>query len=315
MKNRNIIIGVAGIAILCGGIFLGTTLKNGSGAATSTAQGPNGAAADGVNPGAANPTAAGPKAKKSSNPRPESAWARLTEKYGDGRTKLSKKVTEDISKVMDDAVELADMGSQLAGGRSATEMAATQAVDALSNRLGLTDEQKAQATEIVQKRIADRMNAVKELSSAMREDPSAMMETILAGDAFSRGEITEEEYDSASGETLDLLKNVAGFGFGGFGGGGGGGAQLSDPVLATELQSVLTPEQQQQLAEIAQQAQDKAAQAGPGKLPFQNGTLPAMDLEKLDLSIQSAQKLTGGLRAMMEGLKGLQEVAPPNTPN
>ena len=237
---------------------------------------------------------------------------RSTEKYGDGRTKLSKKVTGDISKVMDDAMELADMGSQLAGGKSASEMATTQAVDSLTKRLGLSDEQKAKATEIVQKRIAERMSAVKDLSAAMREDPTAMMETILAGDAYSRGGITEDEYNSASSQTLGLLKNVAGFG--GFGG-GGGGSQLSDPVLASELQSVLTSDQQQQLADIVTQAQDSSAQAGPGKLPFQNGSLPAMDLEKLDQSIQSAQKLTGGIRAVMEGLKGLQQAAPAATGN
>jgi hypothetical protein len=40
-----------------------------------------------------------------------------------------------------------------------------------------------------------------------------------------------------------------------------------------------------------------------------------MDLEKLDQSIQSAQKLTGGIRAMMEGLKGLQQLNPPATGN
>jgi hypothetical protein len=314
MKNKNIIIGVAGIAILGCGIFLGSTLKNGGDSASKDATGTDGKAtvADGAS-SAAVATAADPKADKSSKPRPESAWAKLTEKYGDGRTKLSKKVTEDISKVMDDAVELADMGSQLAGGKSASEMTATQAVNSLSSQLGLTDEQKAKATEIVTKRVNERMDAMKELSSAMRDDPSAMMETILAGDAFSRGDISEEEYNEASEDTLGLLKNVAGFGFGGPG--GGGGSQLADPALASELQKMLTPEQQTQLADLVAKAQEKSAQTGPGKLPFQNGSLPPMDLEKLDQSIQSAQKLTGGIRAMMEGLKGLQQLNPPATGN
>lgn len=308
MKNKNIIIGVAGIAILCGGILLGNLMKGGGDSAANPATATPGAAAGGASSAAATP-AAGPTADKSSKPRPESAWAKLTEKYGDGRTKLSKKVTEDISKVMDDAVELADMGSQLAGGKSASEMTATQAVNSLASQLGLTDEQKAKATEIVKKRVTERMDAMKELSSAMRDDPSAMMETILAGDAFSRGDISEEEYNAASGQTLGLLRNVAGFGFGGP---GGGGSQLADPALASQLQTMLTPEQQTQMAALVAQAQEKAAQAGPGKMPFQNGNLPAMDLEKLDQSIQSAQKLTGGIRAMMEGFKGLQQLNPPD---
>ena len=311
MKNKNIIFGVAGIAILCGGIFLGSALKGGKDPAPNGSNDPaaGGASQRGGSPEAINSgPAAAPKVETASKVRPESAWAKLTEKYGDGRTKLSKKVTEDIAKVMDEAVELADMGAQLAGGKSASEMATTQAVSSLVSRLGLTDEQKAKATEIVQARVAERMNAMKELSTAMRTDPGPMMETILAGDAFSRQEITEDEYNTASEDTLGLLRNVAGFGFGGP---RGGGSQLSDPLLAEQLQPILTPEQQQQLAEIVKQAEDKATQAGPMKMPFQDGNLPAMDLEKLDQSMQSAQKLTGGLRAMMEGLKGLQQFTPP----
>jgi len=308
MKNKNIMIGVAGVVILCGGIFLGLAMNNGSRPASAPAEKQ---ATGAATQAAANPAAAAANIAKSSKARPESAWAKLTEKYGDSRTKLSKKVTGDIAKVMDDAMELADMGSELAGGRSASEMASTQTVDALTNRLGLTEEQKAKAAEIVQKRVAERMNAVKELSTAMREDPSPMMETILAGDAFSRQQISEEDYNKASADTLGLLKNISGFGFGG----PGGGSQLSDPVLAAQLQSVLSPEQQQQLADIVKQAQDTAAQSGSAKMPFQNGSLPPMDLEKLDQSMQSAQKLTGGIRAVMEGLKGLQQAAPPSTNN
>jgi hypothetical protein len=307
MNNKNLIIGVAGIAILCGGIFLGSTLKNGGDSAKDPESAAGAAAQNGAASGAGTAATATPKVETASKPRPESAWAKLTEKYGDSRTKLSKKVTEDISKVMGEAMELADMGAEMAGSKSATELASKQAIDGLSSRLGLTDEQKAKAAEIVQKRITERMNAMKELSTAMSEDPGPMMETILAGDAFSRGEITEDEYNSASADTLALLRNVSGFGFGG----PGGRSQLADPLLAEQLGPVLTAEQQQQLAEIVKQAEERAAQAGPGRIPFQDGNLPAMDLEKLAESMQSAQKLTTGIRAMMEGLKGLQQLNPP----
>jgi hypothetical protein len=310
MKYKNIIIGVAGIAILCGGIFLGSTLNNGSKPDPATSNGPatGGTTRKGSSAATANPGAStAPKNNNTSRTRPASAWAKLSEKYGESRTNLSKKVTTDIAKVMTEAMELADMGAEIAGGKSAAEMASSQTVNSLANRLGLTDEQKAKATEIVQKRVAERMNAMKELSAAMNDDPGPMMETILAGDAFSRQKITEDEYKSASQDTLALLRNVSGFGFGG----PGGGSQISDPLLAEQLQSMLTPDQQQQLADIVKQAEDKAAQAGPAKLPFQNGNLPAMDLEKLDQAMQSAQKLTGGLRAMMEGFKGLQQLNPP----
>ena len=305
MTSKNIIIGVAGVAILGVGVFLGSTLNNGS----SPANAP-GTTVRGTSAGATPPdTADASKGATPTKPRPRtSAWANLTEKYGDSRTKLSKKVTEDMAKVADEAMELADMGATFAGGKSAKDLATTQAMNSLASRLNLTDEQKAKATEIVRKRVDERMNALKELSGAMRDDPAPMMEALLAGDAYSRKEITEDEYNQASKDTLGLLKNVAGMGFGGF----GGGSNISDPVLADQLQSMLTPEQQQQLADIIKQTSESTAAGGQGRLPFQNGTLPVMDLEKLDQSMQSAQKLTGGIRAMMEGFKGLQQTMPQN---
>ena len=302
MKTNGIIIGVAAVAILCGGIYLGSTLNSGDGADGGSSNEANDAAAQRAASRPSGLGSGGATSTKSSNSR-ESAWAKLTEKYGDSRTKLSKKITEDISKMMDDAMDLTDMGARLAGSESAAEMATGQTTNALARRLGLTDEQKEKASEIVGKRVSERFDAVRELSSAMNEDPSAMMETILAGDAYSRGEITEDQYNEITGETTSLLKNVAGF--------GGRGAEFSDPLLASELQPILTAEQQQKLSELTEQSQARANGRGSGGMPFQDGTLPAMDLEKLDTSVQSAQKLTGGLRAMMEGFSELQNVTPP----
>ncbi len=307
MKRNNILIGVGAVAILGAGIFLGGALKSDDGGSASDDT--KGTPAERIRTRPSTLTSRTPTQTKSSNTR-ESSWAKLTEKYGDSRTKLSKKVTEDISKMMGDAMELVDMGSKLAGGKSATDMASDQALGAISRQLDLTDEQKAKAAEIVSKRVSERFNAVKELSTAMNEDPSAMMETILAGDAFSRGEITEDEYKSITGETTAMLGNIAGFGMGGMGG-RGGASQLSDPLLNAELQPLLTPEQQQKMAELNEQAQAKSSQGNAGGMPFQNGTLPVMDLEKLDASVQSTQKLTSGLRAMMEGFGELQNAQPP----
>jgi len=309
MKTNSILIGVGVVVVLCGGIFLGGALKSGDDADESASDGTKGAPAERITPRPSSLTSRGPAATKSSNSR-ESSWAKLTEKYGDSRTNLSKKVTEDISKMMGDALDLADMGSKLAGGQSAAGMASDQALNALSRQLDLTDEQKEKAAGIVSKRVSERFDAVRELSSAMNDDPSAMMETILAGDAYSRGEITEDEYNNITGETTAMLGNIAGFGMGGMGG-RGGASQLSDPLLAAELQPILDPAQQQKMLELTEQAQARSNQGNGGGMPFQNGTLPVMDLEKLDASVQSTQKLTSGLRAMMEGFGELQNAQPP----
>lgn len=304
MKTNSIIIGVGAVGILCAGIFLGGALKSGDNAKEAGAANGDPAAGNARKPSTL--TSRNPVATKSSNSR-ESAWAKLTEKYGDSRTNLSKKVTEDISKMMDDALDLADMGARLAGGKTAAEMSSDQALAALSRQLDLTDEQKDQAAAIVSKRVSERFEAVREITSAMNEDPCAMMETILAGDAYSRGEISEDEYNGITGETTAMFGNIAGFGMGGR----GGASQLSDPLLAAGLQPILDPAQQQKMAELTEQAQARSNQGNAGGMPFQNGTLPAMDLEKLDATVQSGRKLTGGLRAMMEGFGELQRAQPP----
>jgi hypothetical protein len=303
MKQKNLMIAGAGLALLVGGIYLGSSMgKKDSAEAEAAAAVAAAMKADAATGGAA--PAAG--AKASSNDRgTDSAWSKLTEKYGDGRTKLSKKISQDMAGLMKDAMQLADMGAGLAGASSAKELAIKQASDSLAARLGLTDEQKTKAAAIVEQRVGERMDAVNELAAALEADPSGMMETILAGDALKRGEITQEEYDTISNETLAVMRNVSGFAFS-----GRGGNDLSDPLLAEQLQGILTTDQQQQLAGIVQKASETQAK-NPQQMPFQNGNLPAMELEKLDQTMASAQKLTTGLKAMMEGLQGMKDLAPP----
>lgn len=305
MKQKNLMIAGAGLGLLVGGIYLGSRMGKNENTEVEAAAVAAVAAAmkvDSTSNGA--PPAAG--AKASSNDRgADGAWAKLTEKYGDGRTKLSKKISQDMAGLMKDAMQLADMGAGLAGASSAKDLAVKQASDSLASRLGLSEEQKTKASAIVEQRVGERMDAVNELAAALEADPSGMMETILAGDALKRGEITQEEYDTISNETLAVMRNVSGFAFS-----GRGGNDLSDPLLAEQLQGILTPEQQQQLAGIVQKASE-AQTKNPQQLPFQNGNLPAMELEKLDQTMASAQKLTTGLKAMMEGLQGMKDLAPP----
>ncbi len=306
MKAKQWIIAGAGIALLAVGIYLGSAMGNKKDSTPEAVAATTPVATTANAGGSGNGMSAAAGAKSSSNDRGgDGAWAKLAEKYGDGRMKLSKKITQDMAGLMTDAMQLADMGAALGGAGSAKEMAIKQATDALASRLGLTEEQKTKAAGIVESRVGERMDAVTELAAALEADPSGMMETILAGDALKRGEITQEEYDTISADTLSVMRNVSGFAFS-----GRGGNDLRDPLLAEQLQGILTPEQQQQLAGMMQKASEAQAN-NPQQLPFQNGNLPAMELEKLDQTMASAQKLTTGLKAMMEGLQGMKDLAPP----
>lgn len=305
MKQQHILIGAAGLVLLGGGIYLGSTMGNKAPELTADQAAAAATSQTATTAGAGARTASAAATTGSAARAGDGAWAKLTEKYGDGRTKLSNKVTKDMSGLLKDAMSLADMGAELGGAESAKALAIKQTTDALAARLGLTEEQKAKVAGLVEARVSERMDAVTELANAMEQSPEGMMETILAGDALSRGEITQAEYDEISADTLSVMRNVSGFALS-----GRGGSDLSDPLLANQLNAVLDTNQQQQLAELVQKATDRAQNSNQ-QMPFQNGNLPVMELEKLDQTMMSAQKLTTGIKAMMEGFKGMKDLAPP----
>jgi hypothetical protein len=303
MNQKNLVLAGIGSLLLAGGIYLGSTFgkQNSSAPTDATDPASMGSAAS---MGAGN-AQAGAGAKSSSQKRDaENAWEQLTKKYGDGRTKLSKKITQDMAGLITDAMEIADMAAAFSGASSAKDLAIKQTTAAIAARLNLSEEQKIKAADIIEARVAERMDAIKELSATLESDPTAMMETILAGDAMKRGEITQEEYDAISGNTLSTMRNISGFAFS-----GRGGNDLSDPLLAEQLNPILTPEQQQQLGDISKNATASQPQTNP-QMPFQNGNLPAMELEKLDQTMGNAQKFTTGIKSVMEGMKGMKDLAP-----
>lgn len=302
MKQKNLILAGAGILVLALGMYFGTTIKHDQDSNKVVDESASLHGSETLAEGLAIPA----KPKASSKGRAlDGAWAQLTEKYGDGRTKLSRKITQDMSSLLMDALQLADMGASLGGAASAKELAIRQTTNALASRLGLSDEQKEQAAAIIEARVSQRMNAVAELAETLQKDPTNMMETILAGDALQRGEITQQEYDTIAGNTLSVMRNVSGFAFS-----GRGGNDLSDPLLAEQLQGILSEEQKRTMDQVTQRSKEGQINNTP-QIPFQNGNLPAMELDKLEQATTSAKKLTTGLKAMMEGLQGMRDLTPP----
>ncbi len=301
MKQKPLLITGAALLLLAAGIFFYSSKEK-----QNQGDSPQPIAAGTAQTGESSQTSGVAGSTTSSVARDgDATMAALTEKYGDGRTKLSKKIALDMAGLMKDALELADLGAAMGGSASAKEMAIKQTTDALASRLKLTEEQKVEVKAIVEKRVENRIAAAHELAAALEKDPSAMMETILAGDAFKRGDITQEEYDATSKETLDSMKQVSGLALS-----GRGGSDLSDAVLAEQLGPILNPDQQQQLGGIVDKAAEPPANNTP-QMPLQNGNLPAMELEKLDQAVVNAKKFTTGLKSVMEGVRGMQELTPP----
>jgi hypothetical protein len=171
----------------------------------------------------------------------------------------------------------------------------------LGRDLNLTDEQKEKAGALYadfQKREIEKAKASVEL---MKKDPTSLMQILLASDSFSRGKMTEAEYKETQTASANDLKGVMNpldrrnF---------RAGKPTSDPTFSSGFQALLDPTQAETYqASIAQQ---EAEPANTGDI----SNIPAMELEKLDGTVMNAKKMTSGLKQMMEGMGGLQELGP-----
>jgi hypothetical protein len=91
---------------------------------------------------------------------------------------------------------------------------------------------------------------------------------------------------------------------------------LLDSQTIANLNAILTPEQQTQLAgmiaAISQQTQagqSAQAQGGTG-MGFQLGEVPIMDLNRLDQTVTSFKQMTEAGQLMLQAMKGLQQANP-----
>ena len=235
-------------------------------------------------------------------PRDPAGNADFIAKYGDARTNLSKHVATNLISLLEDAVEMGEMaasgemGNAFGGPRNGLRMG----LGPLNDQLKLTEEQQDKAAKIYQDYQKRELVKSKEAIERLKKDPTALMQLMLASDAHSRGEMPQEEYDQLQASTAEDLKgtinpldrnNYR------------GGQPLRDEAFVSELQTILDPTQAETLSAAA------AAQPKAGD-DRSMGNLPSMELEKMDQTVASAKKMTTGLKSMMEGMGGLQDLGP-----
>lgn len=232
-------------------------------------------------------------------PRDPAEDPEFVAKYGESRTKLSKQVAGNLISLLEDAIGMGEMAtsgefSKAFGGRGA---GLEIGLGKLGRDLNLNESQKQKAAALYadfQKREIGKAKASVEL---MKKDPTPLMQILLASDSFSRGRMNETEYKETQAAAAAGLKGVMNpLDRGNF----GGGKPTRDPAFSQEFQALLDPEQAEtyraSLAAEEQQPQDKGGIT----------ELPPMELEKLDGTLNSAKKMTSGLKQMMEGMGGLQ---------
>jgi hypothetical protein len=253
------------------------------------------------------------KSGERSRTRQAPANADLVAKYGEARTNLSKHVSSNIVGIMDDAVKMGEMMTAGLGGNFGGGLG--MALGRLNGELQLTPEQQEKASALLkahQQRQTERSRAALE---RLKQDPTSLMKLMLASDASARGEMEDDEYKSVQAEAGKGLmgvinpldrKNM------------GGGSPLRDSEFATSFKAILDPTQSEKLDATMTQRQTEAT-TDPTTVPgVEEGNiagLPKMELEKLDSSIESARKITTGIKSMMDGMGGLRDVMqPPQAP-
>ena len=230
----------------------------------------------------------------------------LATKYGESRTNLSKAVSGNVVSLLEDAIAMGEMatsgqmGAMMGGGRGAMRMG----LGGLYRDLQLSEEQQQRAGEIFsgyQKRQMERSKAAVE---NLKKDPTPLMQLMLASDAKARGEIDDEEYQRLQTESAKDLSGVI-----------NpldersmrGGSPLADPAFVDEFKGILDPEQSDKLqAAIVERAARDNGPVEEGNI----ANIPGMELEKLDSTIASVKKVTTGIKSMMEGFGGLQDLGP-----
>jgi hypothetical protein len=145
----------------------------------------------------------------------------------------------------------------------------------------------------------------KEAIERLKKDPTSLMQLMLASDALSRGEITDEEYKRLQTEAGEELRGVRSpldernF---------RGGRPLDDETFRNELEAILEPGQLEALSASLDANDSEPSPSGMPEGAMAN--LPAMELEKLDSTIESVKKMTTGIKTMMDGMSGLQDLGP-----
>lgn len=264
-------------------------------------------ASENVRPAPARSERSGPGSPRATEaararPRDPAENPEFVGKYGEARTNLSKFVANNVIELLDDALSMGEMATSGLGGAFGQRGALQMALGGLAGQLELDEEQRRQAEALVadfqQRELARTKSAV----DTLRNDPEALMRMMLASDAYSRGEITEDEYkalqERAQTDLAGIINPLDRQNF-------QGGRPLGDESFRQGMLAILDAEQ---AATFESSVQERSARnaGNTGSI----ADLPAMDLEQLDKTVTSAKAVTGGVRQMMEGLGGLQDLGP-----
>ncbi len=231
----------------------------------------------------------------------------LVEKYGRARTAKARQVSDNVVAILDDVIAVGELmmkgGQQMGPGRRGM-------VNGLTRRMGieLSEEQQEKALALYDEWQQGELEKSKKTAMTLRDDPTAMMELFLAGDAKERGELDEADYaairDEAAGALGDILNPLDRENF------RGDRRMAADENLMESFAGILDPDQAEKFSAFRAEQESSADQQNRGGSTITS--MATMELDTLDSAVGSAKKMTSGFRLLIEGMGSLQEARPQN---
>ncbi|MEP4078800.1 hypothetical protein [Haloferula sp.] len=232
----------------------------------------------------------------------EDEAAALAEQYGSSRTNLSRQVVDNVTSLLDDVLEMGDMITSGQGGQFGNR--GDRAIrNALRNTgVELEDDQEEAVAELYREFQKRELEKTRVAVETLKEKPATLMGLMLASDARSREEISEDEYaslqESSSGELEDILNPLDRNNF-------RGGQPLEDAEFRSGFEALLNDDQ---ASSFDTAMSEKKASGKEENQQTSIAEMPVMDLESLDKSISSAKQMTSGFKSIMQGMGNLQEL-------
>jgi RNA polymerase sigma factor (sigma-70 family) len=228
--------------------------------------------------------------------RTADANARLVEKYGDSRTKLSAHIFGELVGLLEDSVSVMELAHEMELGEYMTDDP-VKALGEAGKGLTLTNEQKKQIAELHTETFKREGESVRSAVADLKKQPAKMMEHLLARDAVKRGQMTRAEYDQLAGgldfPELDMSEML-----GGSGDVGPDDDQLDQQAFVDGVLAILDEEQARIFQEgLAVHAPEEAKEVKETEEEFTT-------LEEYEQQLTSHRKMIQGALQLMEGITG-----------
>jgi len=294
--TKKTVLMAAAVALLGAGTYV-TLRSNGTSRAATTSAG--------ASSGADRATAALDHAgSRIARERPAATvWPDLAKKYGESRTNLSRHVVDGFLQVLDEMIVLGEATRQGEGAGDA--LPGKTAVDRQTEALHLTDSQKEATRKLLVDHEQRRMEQARAIAAALRKEPRKLVEMVLAGDARTRNQISQADYEAVADDAEQDVEKAAGVSnldlnleL------NGTGDPLQDnPGLRSAFTALLDPAQAEAFRALAER--DRAAEDETETDPPADRMLPAMELEKLDQALVSTRMMMTGVKQVLDGIKHL----------